>query len=457
MAKQNSPLVLGTEDIRKLLFQYALPAIVAMTASSLYNMIDSIFIGNGVGPLAISGLALTFPLMNLAAAFGSLVGVGAATLVSVKLGQKDYAGANDVLGNVILLNLIMGIGFSILGLVYLDDLLYFFGASDLTLPYAYEYMKVILYGNVITHLYFGLNAVLRSSGAPNMAMYTTIASVIINCILNAVFIFWWKWGIAGAAWATICAQVIALVWQTYYFSHSKGVIRFKRGVFKLKREIVSGIISIGLSPFFMNVCSCLIIILINRALSEHGGDLAIGAYGIVNRIVFLFVMIIMGLNQGMQPIAGYNYGAQQYNRVNSVLKYTIGYATVIAVSGSLICEIFAPYVCALFVKDAELIAIAAKGLRIVMMFFSIIGFQMVATNFFQSIGMAKKAIFLSLTRQMLFLVPALLILPGMFGTVGVWASIPVADCTSTVVTALVLYNQFSKFKRMHAAEVKEIR
>lgn len=456
MANQTSPLVLGTEDIGKLLLQYAFPAIVAMTASSLYNMIDSIFIGHGVGRLAISGLALTFPLMNLAAAFGSLVGVGAATLVSVKLGQKDYAGANNVLGNVILLNLIMGIGFSIIGLVFLDDLLRFFGASDQTLPFASDYMRVILYGNVVTHLYFGLNAVLRSSGAPKMAMYTTIASVIINCILNVFFIFWWGWGIAGAAWATVCAQVVALGWQFYYFSSSGGVVRFKRGIFKLKKEIVNGIIAIGLSPFFMNVCSCLIIILINRALSTHGGDLAIGAYGIVNRIIFLFVMIIMGLNQGMQPIAGYNYGARQYGRVNLVLKYTIGYATLIAVTGSLMCEIFAPQICALFVSDDELIAIAAKGLRIVMMFFSIIGFQMVATNFFQSIGMAKKAIFLSLTRQMLFLIPALLVLPEIFGTVGVWASIPVADCTSTFVTAVVLYNQFSKFKRMHAAEAKDI-
>ena len=456
MTKQTSPLVLGTENIGKLLMQYALPAIVAMTASSLYNMIDSIFIGHGVGALAISGLALTFPLMNLAAAFGSLVGVGAATLVSVKLGQKDYAGANDVLGNVILLNIIMGIGFSILGFLFLDNLLYFFGASDLTISYARSYMQVILVGNVITHLYFGLNAVLRSSGAPKIAMYTTLASVIINCILNAIFIFGWKWGIAGAAWATVVAQVLSLAWQIFYFSKSSGVVRFKRGTLKLKKEIVEGIIAIGLSPFFMNVCSCLIIILINRALQKHGGDLAIGAYGIINRIIFLFVMIIMGLNQGMQPIAGYNYGARQYGRVNKVLKYTIVCAVCIATAGFLLCELFAAPISSLFTGDDTLIAIAAQGLRVVMMLFPIVGFQMVATNFFQSIGMAKKAIFLSLTRQMLFLIPALLILPEHYGTMGVWGSIPVADFTSTIVTALVLYNQFVKFKRMHVAEAKDI-
>lgn len=457
MTQKSSPLVLGTEKIGKLLLQFALPAIVAMTASSLYNMIDSIFIGHGVGPLAISGLALTFPLMNLAAAFGSLVGVGAATLVSVKLGQKDYAGANDVLGNVILLNVIMGIGFSILGLIFLDDLLYFFGASENIISYARDYMRIILLGNVVTHLYFGLNAVLRASGAPKIAMYTTLVSVIVNCILNAVFIFGWRWGIAGAAWATVAAQVIALVWQTYYFLGSRDVLRFQRGIFKLKKEIVEGIIAIGLSPFLMNVCSCLIIILINRALQKHGGDMAIGAYGIINRVIFLFVMIIMGLNQGMQPIAGYNYGARQYGRVNGVLKYTIAWATLIAVSGFLLCEFLAAPISSLFTGDAELIAVSAQGLRIVMMLFPIIGFQMVATNFFQSIGMAKKAIFLSLTRQMLFLIPALLILPEHFGTLGVWGSIPVADFTSTIVTAWVLYDQFSKFKRMHAAEAEDIR
>lgn len=456
MTQKNSPLVLGTENIGKLLLQFALPAIVAMTASSLYNMIDSIFIGHGVGALAISGLALTFPLMNLAAAFGSLVGVGAATLVSVKLGQKDYTGANDVLGNVILLNVIMGIGFSIIGLVFLDDLLYFFGASENIISYARDYMQIILLGNVITHLYFGLNAVLRASGSPKVAMYTTLASVVINCVLNAVFIFGWGWGIAGAAWATVVAQVFALGWQSYYFSGKRDILHFKRGIFKLKKEIVEGIIAIGLSPFLMNVCSCLIIILINRALQKHGGDMAIGAYGIINRVIFLFVMIIMGLNQGMQPIAGYNYGARQYGRVNAVLKYAVAWATVIATAGFLLCELFAAPISSLFTADTQLIAVSAKGLRIVMMLFPIIGFQMVATNFFQSIGMAKKAIFLSLTRQMLFLIPALLILPEYYGTTGVWSSIPVADVTSTIVTALVLYNQFSKFKRMHAAEAKDI-
>lgn len=456
MTKKTSPLVLGTESIGKLLVQYSLPAIVAMSASSLYNMIDSIFIGQGVGPLAISGLALTFPLMNLAAAFGSLVGMGASTLVSVKLGQKDYEGANRVLGNVIVLNLILGIVFSVLCYAFLDPVLYFFGASVNTIEYARDYMVVILIGNVITHLYFGLNAVLRASGYPKIAMYTTLASVVINCVLNFIFIFWWGWGIKGAAWATVIAQLLALIVQIKHFSDTKSYIHFKHGIFRLRKEIVLGIFAIGMSPFFMNFCSCLIVILINQALQTHGGDMAIGAYGIVNRVAFLFVMMIMGLNQGMQPIAGYNYGARQYGRVTSVLKYSIVGGVSIATFGFLIGQLFPELIASLFTQDQELIDIAAGGMRIVMLMFPLIGFQMVATNFFQSIGMARKAIFLSLTRQLLFLVPCLLILPNFYGTLGVWASIPVADATATIVSAIVLYNQFAKFKRMHVAQTKDI-
>lgn len=455
MTKANSPLVLGTESIGKLLMQYSLPAIVAMTASSLYNMIDSIFIGHGVGPLAISGLALTFPLMNLTAAFGSLVGVGAATLVSVKLGQKDYNGANRVLGNVVLLNLVIGIALGIICYVLLDPILYFFGASNDTLQYARDYMVVILIGNVITHLYFGLNAVLRSSGFPEVAMYTTLSSVIINCGLNAVFIFWLGWGIRGAAWATIFAQIIGLVIQFSYFSKPTSYLHFKKEIFRFKREIVEGILAIGLSPFFMNLCACLIIILINKGLKAYGGDMAIGAYGIVNRVAFLFVMIIMGLNQGMQPIAGYNFGARQYNRVTTVLKYTIVCGVGIATLGFLICQLLPSHIASLFTKDDELIQLSADGLRIVMLMFPLVGFQMVATNFFQSIGMAKKAIFLSLTRQLIFLVPGLLLLPSFFGAKGVWVSMPLADFLATIVSGIVLYNQFAKFKRMHAERIKE--
>ncbi len=446
MAGQNTPTALGTEKIGKLLMQYAVPAIIAMTASSLYNMVDSIFIGHGVGTMAISGLALTFPLMNLAAAFGSLVGVGASTLISVKLGQKDYDTAQRVLGNVFVLNILLGLTFTVVVLLFLDPILYFFGGSDETVGYARDYMQVILLGNTITHLYLGLNAVLRSSGHPQKAMYATIATVVINTILDPLFIYGFGWGIRGAAIATIVAQVISLIWQFRIFSNKDELLHFHRGIFRLKRKIVFDSLAIGMSPFLMNLAACFIVILINQGLKKYGGDLAIGAFGIVNRLVFIVVMIVMGLNQGMQPIAGYNFGAKQYERVTRVLKLTIVYATGITTFGFLVGMLVPDLVVSIFTSDAKLIEISAEGLRIVVIFFPIIGFQMVAANFFQSIGMASKAIFLSLTRQMVVLLPCLLILPRFYGAAGVWYSMPVSDLIASLIAVVMLTWQFRKFK-----------
>jgi len=446
MSNEHAPLVLGTDKITKLLTQYAIPAIIAMTASSLYNIADSIFIGHGVGALGISGLALTFPIMNMAAAFGSLVGAGAATLLSLKLGQKDYDSANRILGNVLVLNVLLGIGFTVIALLVLDPVLYFFGASDQTISYARDYMKIILLGNVVTHMYLGLNAVLRSAGFPKLAMYATILSVVVNVALNPIFIFVLGWGIKGAAWATVVSQVISLGIQIRHFMKSENFIHFRKGIYKLEGEIVKGIFAIGMSPFLMNLCSSLVVILINRGLKEHGGDLAIGAYGIVNRVASLFYMIIMGLNQGMQPIAGYNYGARLYPRVMEVTKLTMRWGIGISSVGFLLCQFFPSVIAQVFTTDEELIGIAVKGLRVVFAMFPIVGFQMVATNFFLSIGMPKKSIFLSLTRQMIFLIPFLIVLPTFWGTLGVWISIPFADFTAAMVTWLVLMNQFRKFK-----------
>ena len=447
MTGQKAPTALGTEKIGKLLMQYAVPAIIAMTASSLYNMVDSIFIGHGVGTMAISGLALTFPLMNLAAAFGSLVGVGASTLVSVKLGQKDYDTAQRILGNVLVLNIVLGLAFTVVTMIFLDPILYFLGGSDETVKYAREYMQIILLGNVVTHLYLGLNAVLRSSGHPQKAMYATIATVVINTILDPLFIYGFGWGIRGAAIATIIAQVISLLWQFKIFSNKDELLHFHRGIFRLRRKIVIDSLAIGMSPFLMNLAACFIVIVINQGLKRYGGDLSIGAFGIVNRLVFIFVMIVMGLNQGMQPIAGYNFGAQQYARVSRVLKLTIIFATVVTTSGFLMGMLIPELVVSIFTSDEELIAISARGLRVVVMFFPIIGFQMVTSNFFQSIGMASKAIFLSLTRQMLFLLPALIILPRFFGAAGVWYSMPFSDLLASLVALVMLVRQFRKFKR----------
>ena len=415
MTAQKTPTALGTESIGKLLMQYAVPAIIAMTASSLYNMVDSIFIGHGVGTMALSALALTFPLMNLGAAFGALVGVGAATLISVKLGQKDYDTAQRVLGNVFVLNILLGLAFTVIVFPFLNPILYFFGGSDETVEYARQFMEIILLGNVVTHLYLGLNAVLRASGHPKQAMYATIATVAINTILAPIFIFMFDWGIRGAAIATVSAQVIALLWQLKQFNNANELLHFRRGIFRLKRKIVFDSLAIGMSPFLMNLAACLIVILINQGLKKYGGDLAIGAFGIVNRLVFIVVMIVMGLNQGMQPIAGYNFGAKLYDRVNKVLKLTIIYATCVTTFGFLVGMLAPNLVVGIFTSDAELTELSATGLRITVMFFPIIGFQMVTSNFFQSIGMAGKAIFLSLTRQMLILLPCLLTLPHFFG------------------------------------------
>ncbi len=446
MVGQKTPTALGTENIGKLLMQYAVPAIIAMTASSLYNMVDSIFIGHGVGTMAISGLALSFPLMNLAAAFGSLVGVGAATLISVKLGQKDYDTAQRVLGNVFVLNILLGVAFTVIVMAFLDPILYFFGGSDETVGYARDYMYIILLGNTITHLYLGLSAVLRSSGHPQKAMYATIATVIINTILDPVFIYGFGWGIRGAAIATIVAQIISLMWQLWIFSSKEELLHFHRGIFRLKRKIVFDSLAIGMSPFLMNMAACFIVILINQGLKKYGGDLAIGAFGIVNRLVFIIVMIVMGLNQGMQPIAGYNFGAKQYERVTKTLKLTIIYATGVTTFGFIIGMLFSDTVVGIFTSDAELIELSAKGLRIVVMFFPIIGFQMVTANFFQSIGMASKAIFLSLTRQMVVLLPCLLILPRFFGAAGVWYSMPISDLLASLIAGTMLVWQFRKFR-----------
>ena len=446
MSQQGKATELGTETIGKLLRQYAIPAIIAMTASSLYNMVDSIFIGHGVGPMAISGLAITFPLMNLAAAFGSLVGVGASTLISVKLGQKDYATAQQILGNVVTLNLIIGIGFTIVTLLFLNPILYFFGASEATLPYARDYMITILLGNVVTHMFLGLNAVLRSAGHPQQAMMATIFTVIINTILDPLFIYGFNMGIRGAAVATILAQVISLCWLIKLLNKKNEIIHFHKGIYRLRRILVENIIGIGLAPFFMNLASCMIVILINKGLKEYDGYLAIGAFGIVNRIVFLFVMIVMGLNQGMQPIAGYNFGARQYHRVNQVLKLTVIIATLVTTSGFLAGELFPHLVVSAFTSDETLINMAARGLRIVVMTYPIIGFQMVTSNFFQSIGMAKKAIILSLSRQVLILIPCLIFLPMFWGVDGVWFSMPISDFLASLIAGVMLYNQFQHFK-----------
>lgn len=451
MAEENIPLELGTESVGKLLKKYAMPAIIAMTASSLYNMVDSIFIGQGCGALAISGLALTFPLMNLSSAFGTLVGVGGATLISVLLGQKNYNVAKRVLSNVFLLNVIIGVLFASISLIYLDPILTFFGASSDTLPFARAYMIPILVGNVITHLYFGLNSIVRVSGHPRKAMMATILTVTLNTILDPIFIFVFDMGIQGAAIATVLAQCVSLVWVMRILCDKREFLHFSKETFSIDWSIAKRSLSIGLAPFLMNVASCFVVIFINNQFKRYGGDLAIGAYGIVNRLVFLFLMIVMGFNQGMQPIAGYNYGAKLYDRVLEVLSLTIRCACIVTFVCFVVGMFFPRTAVSLFTHDPELIELAAHGFRIVVLIFFIIGRQMVISNFFQSIGLAKKAIFLSLTRQLLFLLPFLALLPLFFGADGVWYSMPASDFAALVVSEVMLIKLKKSFKKEQAA------
>ncbi len=445
------PTELGTENVGRLLIQYAIPAIIAQTAASLYNMIDSIFIGHipDVGADAISGLATTFPFMNLSAAFGAMVGVGGATQLSVRLGQRDYDSAKTILGNLVTLNIIVGILFAGVSLLFLDEILFFFGASDTTLPFARDFMKVILFGNVITHLYFGINAALRASGHPKQAMYATIITVIMNIVLAPIFIYILGWGIKGAATATILAQCTTLAWQIRLLSNPNELLHLQRGIYKLRKDIVKAILSIGMSPFFINAAGCIVVIIINKGLRTYSenGDMSIAAYGIANRVQFIFLMIVLGLTQGMQPIVGYNYGARRYDRVRRALMLTIFGATVVTTAGFIIAEFIPETVARAFTTEGNLIEMSAWAMRIMSLVMPFIGMQIVTTNFFQSIGMVKKSIFLSLTRQVLMLIPLLIILPIFIGEKGVWYSMPVSDFIAALLTIIMLFVQFREWKR----------
>ena len=444
--QQHVPTELGTKPIGALLWQYSLPAIIAMVASSIYNIVDSIFVGQGLGDEAISGMAVASPFMNLSAAFGAMIGIGASTVISVRLGQGKYDEAQHILGNTISLNVVLGVIFTVVCLPFLDKILYLFGASEVTLPYARQYMLIILLGNMVTHLYYGLNAVLRSAGHPRMAMSCTFLAIIINCLLDPLFIFVFHWGIQGVAWATIIAQAIAFCWQLRLFSRPTELLHLRKGIYRLRLDIVRQCLAIGLSPFLMNSCACLVVLFCNNRLLQYGGDMAIGAYGIVNRVVFLFVTIVMGLVQGMQPIVGYNWGARQNDRVFRVLRYGITGATCITLAACLTGELMPAPVIHIFGAGPELTEKAVQAFHFVVAAFPLVGAQMVIGNFFQSIGHAGKSIFLSVTRQMLFLIPLLAVLPQWWGLDGVWLSMPISDSLSFIAAASMLGYMVRKLK-----------
>ena len=452
MAVQGAaPTELGTERIGTLLRKYAVPGIIAMIASSLYNMVDSIFIGHipNVGAYAISGIAVTFPLMNLSTALGTLVGVGGQTMVSVLLGQKNYEAAQKVLSNVVSLNVIIGVAFAALCLIFLDPILYFFGASENTLPFAREYMVIILLGNAVTHLYFGLNGEIRASGHPKTAMGLTIFTVTANAILDPIFIYVLDLGVQGAAIATVICQCLALAYTMVFFLNKKNFLHFGKRIFQLDRHIAKSSLSIGLGPFLMHVASCMVAIFVNQQLRKYGGDLSIGAYGISNRITFMFLMINLGFNQGMQPIASFNYGARQYKRVKEVFWLTAKWMCLMSVLCFLVSELLTTPSVKLFTEDPAMIEKADNALRLMNMMIWCVGFGMVAGNFFQSLGMVRKSIFLSLTRQLLFLVPLIYLMPLWFGENGVWLAFPISDFLSVVCAAVLIIQILRKFDKLN--------
>ena len=443
---------LGSQPIRSLLMKYALPGIIAMTASSLYNMVDSIFIGHGVGAMALSGLTVAKPFMDICAAFGTLVGVGASSLVAIKLGEKDYRSANDVLANVILLNVLLGALVMAVGLYWLDPILYAFGASDVTITYAREYMEIILWGNILTHIYYGLNSMLRSIGHPKIAMYATIVAVVTNIILDPIFIFVLDMGVRGAALATMISQLVSVIIELIIFLNPKEVIYFHRGIWRLKRDITMRALGIGTAPFLMHMASCFVVIVLNNQLKRYGGDMAIATFGMTNRFMFFFSMIVMGLNQGMQPIVGYNYGAKLLDRMVRALKLTAMCATCVMGVLWLFGLVWPEGFIRLFTHDELLIAQSIAPARVMLCTMVMVGFPMVVGNFYTSIGMSGKAIFLSLTRQVIFLIPCILLLPLLFQTLnftpiwGVWWSLPICDALAAVLAAIILNRDMRKFR-----------
>ena len=443
---------LGTASIRSLLLKYATPGIIAMTAMSLYNMVDSIFIGHGVGALALSGLTVAKPFMDICAAFGTLVGVGASSLVAIKLGEKDYRSANDVLANVVILNVLLGALVMVVGLFWLDPILYAFGASDATIAYARDYMEIILLGNILTHIYYGLNSMLRSIGHPRISMYATILAVTLNVVLDPIFIFVLDMGVRGAALATMISQLVSVVIELIIFLNPKEVIYFHRGIWRLKRDITMRALGIGMAPFLMHMAACFVVIVLNNQLKRYGGDMAIATFGMTNRFMFFFAMIVMGIQQGMQPIVGYNYGANLYARMIRAFKLSVYCATCVMGVLWLFGVIWPEGFIRLFTHDELLIAQSIAPARIMLCVMFAIGFPMITGNFYTSIGMAPKAIFLSLTRQVLFLIPLILCLPILFQSLGwdsiwgVWWALPISDSLSVITAAIVINRDMRKFK-----------
>lgn len=433
---------LAHRPVGRLLWQYSVPAVVGMLVMALYNVVDRIFIGQWVGPDAIAGLAVTFPIMNLATAIGVLVGVGSSSKVSIVLGGGDKPQAEMLLGNAMTLTLVNAGIYILVFSIFIDPMLRAFGASDATLPYGREYMLTLMPGLLLTNIAFGFNNIMRASGYPRRAMATMLLGAIVNVVLDPVFIRVFDMGILGAAISTDIAMAASAWFVMAHFTRRDVALRFRRGTYALRRDIVWGIVSIGAAPALVNAASCAINAIVNRTLGEWGGDRAIGAAGIMITFTSLIVTVVLGICQGMQPIIGYNYGAGLQHRLKRTYWLATGTSTLITLAGAVFGLFFPSAVARAFTTDADLIAASDQALSLCLLCFPLVGFQIVSTAFFQSIGKAGKSIFLSLSRQVIFLIPLLLWLPGRYGLAGVWSSFPLSDLCATIATALLMLWQF---------------
>ena len=444
MAKDAKLEELEKRDIWPLLVSYSLPAIVGMVAMSLYNIVDAVYVGQWCGAYAIAAMALVFPIMNLTVAVGTLVGLGCSATASITLGQGKYARAQRVLGHCVKMGLVLGVVVGWLPLPWFREVLVAFGAAGNTLEPAYDFMLVLMLGFPVSSTFMNLNHLMRASGYPLKAMVSLLISMVVNIVAAPIFIYVLGWGMTGAALATVVAQLVGLVWVLHHYMQKRSVLHFHRGIYKLSWPLVKRICTVGMPPCLLNICGCVVVVVFNHRFLQFDGEMGVGAYGVVNRVLFFFLMIVLGITQGLQPIAGYNLGLGRYSRVKRVLYYAMGWATVITLLGALSIELFPREIVSIFAKETdeharELIAIATRGIRIMGICFALIGSQVVIGNFFQAIGRPVMSIFLNLTRQLFFLLPALWVLPEWLGEPGIWLSQTTADFLSVCLGFTVLY------------------
>ena len=440
---------MGEYPVGKLLLEFSIPAIIAMIANALYNVVDSIFVGRGVGSLALTAVTIAFPIMIVLMAFAMLIGIGSTALISLKLGQQKREEAEQILGTAFALTFIVGIGISMAVLLFLDPILRFLGATPDVFDYAKQFTTVILIGAVFQFISFGLNNIIRAEGNPMISMITMLFSAGLNTILNPLFIFVFHWGVIGSASATVITQIIVSGYIIYHFTIGHSNLKLYKKNFRVRFDLLGKIAAIGLSPFLLQMAASVTFFIFNNNLLIYGGEMAVAAMGVINRSAMMLLMPIFGINQGAQPIIGYNYGAQKYDRVKQTLKLAAIAATLICIFGFMVSELFGHQIIGLFNKDKELIEIGTRGIRIFMIMLPIVGMQIVITNYFQAVGKASKAILLSLTRQVLFLIPLVLILPTFFKLDGIWMAGPIADFSSSLLAIVLLVKEFRYLQNKH--------